>query len=197
MPKRKPTAKRGGASFDLIHFPLVYSFNAGSGGVTTVQTVTEAFDRRRPFRISAATFELSAYKYPVLCQVDMFSPVSSADNAWSAPSFLVPTGTTVRRVYRGMQLPFYPAETALTTTLMQVFGICIDKNTVGHVLGKCELVLELGARELDYACSVMCTVPYRVKDGRPLASGGDAAGTAASAPASPFELLVGVAEEQE
>lgn len=160
MPRRRRSTRRKRNLEDIVHFPLAYSFNAGSGGETNVGTIGEAFDRTRPFRIGALWGELSSIKYPTLVQFQAFSPVNASDNTWTSPQILVPTGTVRRFRYR---IPatngWYPSDTATTTKLLILYGDCIDKSFVGHVVGNAYLEIHLRPRDIVAPCSVSVMSP--------------------------------------
>lgn len=153
MPRKRSARRRRRNLEDIVRYPLAFCFNASSGGETTVATISEAFDRTRPFRIGALWGELSAYKYPVLVQFQAYSPVNASDNTWTSPQILVPTGTTRRFRFR---IPatngWYPSDTATSTKLLTLWGDCLDSKFMGQVLGNAYLEIHLRPKDLNPAC---------------------------------------------
>lgn len=151
--KRTRRGRRGG--IDHVVFPLMYAFNAGSGGATTVQSLYETFDRSRAFRIARIWGSFCAIKYPVIVQWRVMGPQSGSDNIWCSPLVMVPSnGPKARFNYR---IPlvgsgWYPSGTAVTTELMEVWGMCIDANYVGRVEGFCNVLIQMRPYEPSHTC---------------------------------------------
>lgn len=155
-------AKRGGKKnrsrrrLDVATFPLAYSFDAGHGGKTTVATISDSFDRRRPFRIAEISGELSASGFPVLVQFQAYGPVSSADNIWSSKEFVVPTGTTRKfRYHLPATMGWFPSDAVSSTPLLVIYGDCVNKERVGRVTGVCFATVLLRPIEVQAGCPTL------------------------------------------
>lgn len=163
MPRRRkngPRRKRVSRQVDSLHYPLLYSFYAGATVVTYTKALYETFDRHRAFRISAISGEFSATKFPVLVTMQLFAPVSAADNTWSSRVILVPTGVVRRFRFR---IPatanlWYPSNTSDTTVLFQIAGECVNKSQIGQVIGSVYLTIQLRPLEFDATCPKVMTL---------------------------------------
>lgn len=179
---------------DKVVYPVTYSFESGSGGVTSVSTLAETFDRSRAFRIASISGRLCAIKYPVMAQFRVFGPQSSADNVWASPYLMVPhSGPPCRFRYRipVTSVGWYPSGSAATTQLMQLLGICNNKAYVGIIEGFCNITIHLRPYEPDNACPTLCAnLPSFTQCARPILAPGSSASTS-------VEVLTSSSDEEE
>lgn len=126
-------------------YPVFYRIKAGQSAVTTVNTLSETFDRTRAFRIASFTYEFTSTNSAISIYLKAFGPVSSADNVWTSRPILLPTGSVRRgRVRIPVTITgWYPSDTSLNTYLFQVVTVCVSKAgdsvCVGHISFKIDV----------------------------------------------------------
>lgn len=155
MPGRSGRRRRGGrrSRVDVDRYPLLYRIKAGQSGITYVTTISDTFDRTRPFRIGAIRGEMSSEGSPAAIQIQVYGPISSSDNIWSSPVLVIPTGTIRRFRYR---IPptngWFPSGVNLQTPLMQIFANCVATTDTSVVHGMCYITILMRPREIDNSC---------------------------------------------
>lgn len=156
MPRRRTRGRRqrGGGGIDKVHYPLAYSLAAGHEADTSIASIVNAFDRTRPFRISALRGEFSATKFPCVVQIQLYGPINSSDNVWSSPWLTIPTGTLRRFRYRvpASATGWYPSDTSVSTILMKVLNFCTNTGQVGVITGSIVAVVSMRPIEGKLAC---------------------------------------------
>lgn len=165
--------RRGRSGGEHVTFPLAYTMKEGEVRQTTVQTLLETFDRARPFRISALWGKLSSYgSQSVLFQWELFGPVSTQANTWTSGMRLaVPNGTNFRYRIPVTKTGWYPAETAVSTALMNLKAICIHKVAPSSgITGYANVRIELQPREIDNSCPTLMLPPLGDASGSPSVS---------------------------
>lgn len=153
-PKRSKRVRRARNGIDRIHFPLTYNFTEAGASVTTIETLSQTFDRRRAFRVAGFRGEIAAYKYPITVQFEVYGPQNTSDNVYATPAMVVPTGT-VRKFARRLPASatgWFPSESALTTRICQLVNICTSKNVMGGLVGAVTLLIDLRPFELPDTC---------------------------------------------
>lgn len=164
MAPRKQRSKRrarGGSQIDTLHFPIVWLITAGSSAVTSVSTLSEQFDRRRPFRIASVKYQFSAEKAPAILYSVAFGPANATDSVWSSRPVMVPTGSVVRgnwRIPTAANL-WYPSDTLAATYLFQVFVNCPSKGYPTRVSGSGLVSIQMGPWEPDTSCPALRLQP--------------------------------------
>lgn len=156
MPKKnkRTNRKKNSSRIDSVTFPLAFNTKEGDDRVTTVASIAETFDRRRPFRVARIWGKLAAYGlHSCLFQWEAYGPISTADNTWVSPMALaVPNGTNFRWNIPVAQCGWYPSDTATTTVLLRLKPVCIDKTKDTGLVGVCNIKILLQPREVDSSC---------------------------------------------
>lgn len=155
-PKRSPRRRASRSRYDTVRFQLYFNCKEGQEAVTTVGSISETFDRKRPFRVSHVSGKLASYGlHPVNVQLEANGPVSSADNTWVSPSFLVvPNGTSFRYVIPPTVTGWFPSDSATDTQLLNLKALCISPADAG-VIGNLTVTVMMGAREWEAKCLTM------------------------------------------
>lgn len=154
MPNRRRGRRPRAQRVDSVRYPLFYIIHAGTTGTTTVRSISDTFDRSRAFRISHITGEASCTKAPVFFYIEVYSPVSTADNVWASPVHLAVVGPKTRFRYA---IPatvdlWYPAQSADTTVLMKVVTLCESKDVVGILSAVCYVTVQMRPVEPTTEC---------------------------------------------
>lgn len=167
MPKRGKKAPKRKTGGDKLHYPLLYDFTAAGASVTTLANLVQTFDRRRPFRVAGFYGTITAYKFPIVFQFEVYGVQSTTDNVYTTPVQIVPANGSKRfsRRLPASATGWFPSETAETTRICQLVNICTDKGTMGGLKGVVTLVLALGPYEAKESCpSTQLFVPIQDSD---------------------------------
>lgn len=145
---------------DSVVFPLLYTLKEGSEAVTTVDSIKETFDRRRPFRVARFWGKVASYgSGPVPFQLSAYGPVSAADNVWVSPILLaVPNGARFRFNIPVTKVGWYPSDTATSTHLLKVVALCLHKSPASGITGQAYIRVLMQPREDDGSCPVLMSV---------------------------------------
>lgn len=160
MPKKNKNRKNKSNAIDLVHYPVIWMINAGQSAQTTVKSLHEQFDRRRPFRVASVSFEFSSEKAPSVIYAVAYSPESSVDSVWTSKPILIPTGTVRRGRWR---IPvttnsWFPSDVQDTFPLFQVYCNCPQKGFPSRVNGLGTFSIKMGPWEFNTSCPGMMQI---------------------------------------
>lgn len=159
--KGRRTRRRAGGRVDSLVLPLAFTCKEGEERVTTIHSIQETFDRARPFRIAAIWGRLASYgTHSCLFQWELYGPISTSDNTFVAPMTLaVPNGTRFRYSIPVTKTGWYPSDTAISTYLMKLKAVCIDKTKDTGLIGVCNVRVLMQPREVDGTCPTLTMLP--------------------------------------
>lgn len=159
--KRKSTSRK----ISVLTYPLVYVVSVNGNYNTTISTISDTFDRRRPFRISGFRFEASADAKPFIIQFQAFGPVSASDNVWSSDMMLI--SQPLRRgsyIIPVSATQWYPSDAAVTSVVFRLTVTCEDKQRATSGLVLVYIEVSMGPREDDGTCPTVFVRANTVED---------------------------------
>lgn len=145
-----------------MRYPLFYDFTTAGTSLTTVSTLHETLDHSRAFRVAAVRGKITAYKYPVFVQFEVYGQSSQSDNVWATEPTLVPVNgchTFFRRLSASVT-GWFPSKTSEATRLCQLVNICSNAATVGCVKASVVLTIAMGPFEPSDSCPGLRLQPF-------------------------------------
>lgn len=157
MPRRRMNKRFRGRRSELVRFPITYYLKEGETATSTAETIGDAYDRTRAFRVAEISGKMASDGHAVPFYYEFFGPVSSSDNVWTSPIMLaVPNGTRFRFRIPVTSTGWYPSQTAVATPLFRLVAVCVSpKNSA--LVGSAIVTISLRPLELANACVALTT----------------------------------------